>query len=286
MVDLSMLDAVKAAAGEKPAAPPVAEVDGYEGVIEGKVFTPPRILAYGLDGIGKSTFACQSPKPMFIQTGKDLEQLGPRRFPLATSYEMVVTQLNTVIRNPKDRQTIVIDHLTGLEELIWKKLCNQYGKRTIGEIGGGFAKGEKAALTEWAEILGLLDKCVERGLAVILTAHQGKEDAGNPEVPMLKVIGPSVDKHASLAIRKWVDATIYFTRRMIVSTVGQGIMEKPIAKAVGADGGERIMVCNGSPMLHAKNRYGLPTELPLPKEGSFNTLMSYVAAHFSNEKKG
>src|SRR3990167_1692264 len=278
MADLGMLAAL-----EKP-----AEASGFEGVVEGKKFMPPRIMGYGLDGIGKSTFASQAPSPIFIQAGsKDLEQLGPSRFPMATSYEMFMMQLNTVATKPHKYQTVVVDHLTGLEELLFAKLSSAHGKRTVQEIGGGFRKGEKLALADWHEILGTLQRCNERGLAVILLAHQGKEDAGNAEFPMLKVIGPSIDKDASAAVRKWVDATIYFPRRMIVSTVGQGIMEKPIAKAVGADGGERIMICNGTPMVHATNRYGLPTELPFPKEGSFNSFMSYVSAHFATpEKKG
>ena len=35
------------------------------------------------------------------------------------------------------------------------------------------------------------------------------------------------------------------------------------AAAVGKDGGERILRCVGGPSCIAKNRYGLPAELPL-----------------------
>jgi hypothetical protein len=38
---------------------------------------------------------------------------------------------------------------------------------------------------------------------------------------------------------------------------------------LGKDGGERVMRCVGSPACVAKNRYGLPIELPL----SWYTLM-------------
>ncbi|MFV1966495.1 MAG: AAA family ATPase, partial [Pirellulaceae bacterium] len=34
----------------------------------GRTPMPPRILTYGIEGIGKSTFASESPQPIFIQT--------------------------------------------------------------------------------------------------------------------------------------------------------------------------------------------------------------------------
>lgn len=278
MADLGMLQALE----KPPAATEGAAPVGLLGsVIKGKVFAPPRVLVYGIDGIGKSTFATQAPKAIFIQTAKDLEQLGPARLPVCNSYAEVIAQLTAVATEPHDYQTVVLDHITRLEELIWAKLANQAGKRTVQEIGGGFRRGEKSALVEWQEVITLLERCVSRGMAVILTAHQGKEDAGNPEYPMLKVIGPSIDKDASALIRKWVDATLFLTRRMVVNTVGQGIMEKPIAKPVGSDGGERIMICTGSPMLHAKNRYDIPNEIPFPPKGSWDLFMQYVSAFYA-----
>ena len=34
----------------------------------GKEAQPPRIMIYGSEGVGKSTFAASAPKPIFIQT--------------------------------------------------------------------------------------------------------------------------------------------------------------------------------------------------------------------------
>jgi hypothetical protein len=43
---------------------------------------PPRIFVYGMEGIGKSTFASQAPKPIFNQTegGLDESNFYIRRF--------------------------------------------------------------------------------------------------------------------------------------------------------------------------------------------------------------
>ena len=41
----------------------------------GRTQLPPRILTYGVEGVGKSTYASQSPHPIFIQTEDGLGRL-------------------------------------------------------------------------------------------------------------------------------------------------------------------------------------------------------------------
>lgn len=278
MVDLNMLDAVKAAAGEMP---PVAAANPFSEVIVGKVFAPPRLLVYGMDGVGKSSFAAQAPRPIFIQVEEGLDQIGPARFPVQKTYEGVINCLNLLAREKHDYQSVVIDSVSWLEKIIFEKICANSKKNTIAEAAGGFGKGEQTGLVMWREVVGLLDTCRNRGMAIILLSHQGKEDAGLPEYPMMKVTGPRLHaKTSSPFLREWVDATLWLTRRMSVSTVGAGLKETQIAQPIGADGGERIIQTAATPMTIAKNRYNLPFEIPFPKDGSWNLFMSYVAAFY------
>src|SRR5688572_29016798 len=103
MADLSMV------ASMEKAFTPSAPTGMLASVIKGKKFDPPRVLVYGLDGIGKSTFATQAPKAIFVQTAKDLEQLGPDRFPVCQSYAEVVEQLTFVATGQHDYQTVALD---------------------------------------------------------------------------------------------------------------------------------------------------------------------------------
>ena len=45
----------------------------------------PRIMLYGVEGIGKTTFAAGAPSPIFIQTEDGLGSIDVPHFPLASS---------------------------------------------------------------------------------------------------------------------------------------------------------------------------------------------------------
>ena len=51
-------------------------------IITGKIASPKKVLIYGPEGIGKSTFAAQFPEPVFIDTEgstKDMDVARSRR---------------------------------------------------------------------------------------------------------------------------------------------------------------------------------------------------------------
>ena len=53
-------------------------------VITGKQPTPPRLMIYGSEGVGKSTFAANAPKAIFIQTEDGLSEIDCAKLPLVT----------------------------------------------------------------------------------------------------------------------------------------------------------------------------------------------------------
>lgn len=76
-------------------------------------------------------------------------------------------------------------------------------------------------------------------------------------------------------LTEWADAVLFATRKIITKTEEGGFgRERTIAAGLGKDGGERILRTVGSPACVAKNRYGLPAELPL----SWPALMQALAA--------
>ncbi|WP_437226526.1 AAA family ATPase [Planctomicrobium sp. SH661] len=68
----------------------------------GKQPLPPRLILYGTEGIGKSTFASEAPSPVFIQTEDGLAEIDCDKFPLATRLEDVQAALQELISEQHD----------------------------------------------------------------------------------------------------------------------------------------------------------------------------------------
>ena len=227
-------------------------------ITKGREAQPPRIMIYGSEGVGKSTFAALAPNPVFVQTEDGLSEIDCSKFPLAKSFDDVVLQLQAVRDEQHDYGTVVIDSLDWLERLVWDRVCADYGVKSVEKADGGYGKGYVHALTYWRQIVSLLnDIRARKGMAVILIAHAAVERFEDPEHAAYDRYTPRLHKKACSLVCEWVDAVLFASRRMRVdSTTGK-------AAPVGADGGERILRTNGSPACIAKNHFGLPTELPL-----------------------
>ena len=227
-------------------------------VTVGREAQPPRIMVYGSEGVGKSTFAANAPKTVFIQTEDGLSEIDCSKLPLATSFDEVVRQLVAIRDEEHEFGTLALDSLDWLERLIWDRVCQDYGVKCIEKADGGYGKGYTHALTYWRQIVNLLGEIrAKRKMAIVLLAHAKVERFEDPEHPAYDRYTPRLHKAACSLVCEWVDAVLFATKRMRVdSDTGR-------AAPVGADGGERVLRSNGSPACIAKNRFGLPSEFPL-----------------------
>lgn len=234
-------------------------------VQRGKTPKPPRILVYGTEGIGKSTFGAQAPKPIFVPTEDGLNEIACDKFPLAATYEDVIAALGELRTQPHDYETVVLDSLDWLERLIWDRLCQQYGVSSIEKVDGGYARGYTHALSFWREIIDHLNVLRhDRGMVVLLIAHSKVERFEDPESSPYDRYSPRLHKHAAALVCEWCDAVLFATRKFRTQSEDAGFGRKrTIAHAIGKDGGERILRCVGGPSCVAKNRYGIAEELPL-----------------------
>ena len=248
-----------------------------EKVQRGRTPKPPRILCYGVEGIGKSTFGSQAPKPIFIQTEDGLDEIDCDKFPLAASYDEVAAALADLRREKHDYETVVIDSLDWLERLIWDKLCEQHGVSSIEKVDGGYARGYTHALTFWREIIDHLNALRNhRGTVVLLIAHSKVERFEDPESSSYDRFAPRLHKHAAALMSEWCDAVLFAARKIRTQSEDAGFNRKrTIANAIGAGGGERILRCVGGPSCIAKNRYGIVEELPL----SWAAFMAALSNH-------
>lgn len=238
---------------------------------------PPRVLLYGVEGIGKSTFGAQAPKPIFIQTEDGLNEIDCDKFPLATRYDEVIAALADLRREEHDYETVVIDSLDWLERLVFDKLCAEHNAPSIEHVAGGYSKGYTLALSYWREVIEHLNALRnQRGMVVLLIAHSKVERFEDPESSPYDRYSPRLHKHAAALVSEWCDAVLFATRKMRTQSEDAGFGRKrTTAHAIGKAGGERILRCVGGPSCVAKNRYGITEELPL----SWAAFMQALSTH-------
>jgi len=228
-------------------------------VHKGKKPAPRRVMVYGTHGIGKSSFAACSDKPIFIQTEDGLGGIDCVKFPLAKTYDQVIQALSELYLEKHPYQTVVIDSLDWLERLIWAEVCGEKKVENIEDIG--YAKGYSFALTQWRDfIAGLESLRDEQGMTILLIAHAKIERFENPETDNYDRYCPRLHKMASALIQEWCDEVLFATYKVHVKQVDEGFNRK---KSKGIGKGERIIRTTERPAHVAKNRLDLPDQIPL-----------------------
>lgn len=213
----------------------------------GKTKQPPRIILYGLEGIGKSSFAANFPKPVFIQTEDGLAQIDCAKFPLAKSARQAFEYLKALATEPNEFETIVIDTLDWLERLIWDEICSEHNVDAIEKLSYG--RGYNFALTIWRSFVNILSELHRQGKIVLLVAHAVAEDYSDPEVSALKRFTPRLHKTARSLLSEYVDVVLLATRQY--------------GAAKGDQDNPRVVRTEPSPFQVAKSRYDIPAEMPL-----------------------
>ena len=220
---------------------------------------PPRILAYGTAGIGKTTFATEAPSPIVVQTEDGLGSIAASTFGLLRSFDEVMQAIGSLYEDAHEFQTVVLDSLDWLEPLIWQHTAQQHSQPNIEAFGYG--KGYLAALDNWRAVLeGLNALRDERGMAVILLAHAEIKRFDSPETDPYDRYQPKLHARASALVQEHVDAVLFANYRITTLKADAGFGKKIVR---GVSGGDRLLHTVERPAFLAKNRFGLPETLPL-----------------------
>ena len=245
-----------------------------EQVTSGRSPAPRRVMLYGTHGIGKSTFASRAPQPVFIQTEDGLGEIDCHKFPLTTTFDEAMQALSELYTEKHAYRTVVVDSLDWLERLIWAEVCRKRNVEIIEDIG--YAKGYVFALTEWREFLeGLSALRNDRGMSAVLIAHARIERFENPETESYDRYVPRLHRLASQVIQEWCDEVLFATFRVYTKQTDEGFDRK---RTQGIGTGERILRTVERPAHVAKNRLGLPEEMPLDWEAYAHHLTNGTAA--------
>ena len=241
-----------------------------EQIQRGKVAAPRRMMLYGTPGIGKSTFAAHSERPIFLQTEEGLGQIECDKFPVAQSLDDVIKALSELYTADHPYRTVVVDTLDWLERLIWAEVCRRKMVESIEDIG--YQKGYTFALNHWRDVLMGLDALRrDRDMTVVLVAHCKIEKFDDPANESYDRYSPRLHKLASAVVTEWCDEVLFATYKVYTRQTDEGFNRKK-TRAIGD--GERVIYTSERPAHVAKNRLNLPDELPL----DFSAYARFVAA--------
>ncbi len=244
-------------------------------VREGKNPGPRRTMLYGVQGVGKSTWASMAERPIFLPTEDGLRDLDCFSFPLFKKYDDLIEALKELEHGDHDFRTAVVDSLDWLEAIIWDHTCKKHQQDSIESFGYG--KGYTEALRFWRTFLDHLDVLRgKRGMSIILLAHSKIERFEAPETASYDRNVPRLHKHSAGLVMEWCDE-VFFATYKVFTKVEKGKFNKEVTKAVGS--GERIMRTSERPFAMAKNRLGLEDDMPLDFRVYQEILNSKNGAH-------
>jgi hypothetical protein len=218
---------------------------------------PKRIVLYGVESIGKSTFASQMPNPLVLDTEDGTNNIDVSRTDIENYLELEGA-LHQLCRDSLGYQTIVIDTIDKAERQMIDHMLRKDQKRSIEDYG--FGKGYAMAGEAMGRFLAVCDTLIDRGLNVVLVGHSKVARTNPPdldegydryELKLTKQSGPLV--------KEWADCILFanYKTRLVEGDDGR-------TRARG--GKERVLHTERTAAWDAKNRFGLPAELPMTAE--------------------
>jgi len=221
-------------------------------ITKGKQLRPQRVVIYGVESVGKTTFAAQFPNPLFLDIEGGTAHLNTDRCEINSWAE-----LNGALKEvaASDYQTVIIDSADWAERLCVEDLLASTKKASIEDYGYG--KGWVMVAERMSRMLTALDSLIANGKHVVLLAHSKVQRVEPPDLmTAYDRYELKMSKQSSPLVKEWADELWFFRFKTKV-------VESENGKAKGTGGKQRIMLTTHSAAYDAKTRSGLAEELPM-----------------------
>lgn len=250
-----------------PPLPPRQSRMTLGSVTRGRIQVPLRVLLYGVEGIGKSTFASNAPNPIFLCAEDGTTHLDVARLPEPKTWEEAFEGVRALANEKHDFKTLAVDTLDWLEPLCWDVICKRTSKTSVDEVGYG--KGYNAALDEWRRFLAELESLrKKREMWIVLLAHAQVKTFKNPNGEDFDRYQLKLHDKAGGLVKEWCDAVLFANYETFT-------VEKEKNKRILGVSGARVIYTQRTAAWDAKNRHDLPQSIPL----SFEDFAKGIAAH-------
>lgn len=222
----------------------------------GKQRRPPRIVLYGVHGIGKSTFGAEAPNAIFIPTEDGADEVDCAKFPMCKTSNDVLEAIGTLYTEEHDFNAAVLDSADWLENILLAEMDRDYDAKEL-----SYGKGSVILAEKWRILLeGFNALRTDRNMAVIFIAHTEIKRFDSPETEPYDRYQPKLQARSSALVQEWADAVLFTNYKTLVKKEEVGF-DKKVARGITT--GERLVYSQETPAFFAKNRYGLPPSFKL-----------------------
>ncbi len=217
-----------------------------------------KVVVYGPEGIGKTTFANNFPQPVYIDTEGSTNFIDGQKLPDPTSWIMLLEELEYLKSTSGIARTIVIDTMDWAENLAKQHLMakNNWDAIDASSYGTRYV----ALADEIGKLLNKLSELVELNYNVVLLAHSETKKHELPdELGAFDRYVLKLERRDASLVKEWADMILFANFKTTVITDSKTNSKK-------ATGGQRVMYTTHKPTWDAKNRLGLADELPFDYE--------------------
>ena len=166
-----------------------------------------KIVLYGPEGIGKSTFASKMPDPVFIDTEGSTKNMDVKRFDAPKTWTDIFEAVKYVKNNAECCKTLVIDTADWTEMLCIRYTCEKGCVNGIEDFGYG--KGYTYVQENFKKLLDALDGIIAIGINVLVTAHAKMRKFEQPdemgaydrwEMKLSRQVAPMLQERADMVL--------------------------------------------------------------------------------------
>jgi hypothetical protein len=222
---------------------------------------PIRLLVYGVQKIGKSTFASQAEDAIFIVTEDGQDNIDAEAFPLCESWHDLLSCITTLYTEDHKYKTVVLDSADWAESFAQKKVVIDAKAESIVSKGLGYGEGYRRAADLFREMLdGLNALRTQKGMQVIVLCHSDIKRFDDPLSESYDRYQLKLNNQVSKILQEWSDVIGFAQQDSTTKTEELGF-GKERTRVINID--RRVLRLAGSAAFDAGNRYDLPETVPL-----------------------
>lgn len=232
---------------------------------------PPRLVVYGPQGMGKTTFAAQSTSTVFMDIEDGLHGIKSAK-QRVTSWGQVVDMITALHEQDHKFKTVAVDTLDWLERIIHDQVALENNAKSIGDIAYG--RGFDYATGYWEKFLkGMTSLRDNKDMTIILLAHHKIKRFDDPMTDGYDRYMLKLHDKAGALVQEWADGVLFMKAKTFIKTEKTGFSEKK----KGIDGGIFLHTTE-TPAYQAKHRtsLSLPDEIPLSEKNSWGDFVAAI----------